>query len=122
MSAEAQNHLAAMVRALKIGLAGPLDKRPKLSPEAMGCLRDGDWEGVAVSYLWDVIEDRRVAIGREALRHLCDWTETPDVNRTRLVQDLIVRFNAVAERRLAEELWRQRPLNRADKRAMKRRA
>lgn len=123
MSKASDVHLGLMIRAIKMDMAGryPGAGKPRLSPEAMECLREGNWDGVAVAYLHDIIEGRRVTIGREALRHLCDWTEHPDNLGRPYIQDLIVRFNEAARRLLTEEELRQRPLNRSEKRAAKRR-
>lgn len=122
MSKASDKHLAMMIKAVKLDMAGryPGAGKPKLSPEAMECLREGDWAGVAVAYLHDIIEGRRVTVGREALRHLCDWVEHPDNFARPYIQDLIVRFNAASKRLLAEVEAEMRQPNRAEKRAARR--
>lgn len=120
MSRASERHLALLAMALKRGLAGPVDKRPVLSPTVLECLREGAWEGVAIGILHDLVEGNRVLLTSEAVQHLVAWADTSDVTRDVVVQDLIVRFNAAAFRLDREWDWLNRRPNRAERRAAKR--
>lgn len=110
---EADRHLGLLAMTLKRGLH---EGRVRLTPTVRECLDEGAWEAVAVGLLHDFTEGRFVHIGREALGHLCDWADLSAVTRDKVVQDLIVRFNAAAPKLERQMLWLQRPMNRAERR------
>jgi hypothetical protein len=123
MSKAAETAAARMCMALKRDQfnTNPLVNKPQLGPEAKECLAEGNWEGVAVAYLADMVAGRRVTMGKEALRYFREWIRCDDVIRPRYMQELIREFNAVADKLVLQILAEDRPLNRAERRASKKR-